>query len=87
MNIELKSLMGKSMLALLAASFLLTGCATAAPKEQPAAPAAKKCKVGFFIDRGSAGSGNLLLARLLYYMPEVELEFLLGQDLRDNTQR
>ena len=84
MNIELNRLLGKTMFALLAAAFLLTGCATAVPAEQPAPPAAKKCKVGFFIDRGSAGSGNLLLARLLYYMPEVELEFLLGQDLRDN---
>ncbi len=56
MNIKLNCLMVRSVLVFLAASFLLTGCATAAPTKQSPQPAAKKCKVGLFIDRGSAGS-------------------------------
>ena len=60
------------------------GCSTAAPTAQTAAqPAGKIIRTGLYVDRGSAGSGVVRLARILEFSPELELTLLTGQDLRD----
>lgn len=82
MRISWKEISAITLLPLAAAAMLAIAGCTSVPQTANAA-ATRKIKVGFFIDRGSTGSGNMRLARLLYYMPEVEFEFLLGKDLRD----
>ena len=84
--------MKKLLLSAAAALLLCAGCATTAKntpvKNAPAAKPAskpytgKKLKVGFYVDQGSRGTGVLLLARLLYYSPQIEtLTLLKGEDL------
>ena len=60
------------------------GCSTAAPSAQTdAQPAGKIIRTGLYVDRGSAGSGVVRLARILEFSPELDLTLLTGQDLRD----
>ena len=62
----------------------VNGCAAAAPATQTAVqPAKTVIKTGLFVDRGSAGSGVVRLARILEFSPELELTLLVGKDLRD----
>lgn len=60
------------------------GCSTTASAALTAVPSAGKIiKTGLYVDRGSAGSGVVRLARILEFSPELELTLLIGQDLRD----
>lgn len=76
-----------SLFLLTAAMLFLTACSTCCSEEKPATPAAipaaKRIKVGYYIDGGSRSSGVLHIARMLYYSPQFEVTLLDGKDLRD----
>ena len=74
--------MKKFLFSAAAILLLCAGCITV-PRTAAEKPyTGKKLKAGFYVDRGSSGTGVLRLARLLYYSPQIEtLTLLKGDDL------
>lgn len=73
---------------LLAAVLLLAGTACATQCELGKEGCAKekqaqRIKTGFYVERGSQGSGVLYWARLLTYSPQLDVVLLEGEDIRE----
>ena len=69
---------------LVLAALLLAGSACVSQGKNMLAEDNKtpRIKTGFYVDRGSRGSGVLHLARFLAYSPQLDLVLLDGEDLR-----
>ncbi len=77
--------MRKLFFAFFAAAVILSaGCvSTHSALEVKKVNAEKKIRTGFFVDDGSRGGGVFMIARLLYYAPQLDVTLLNGKDIRD----
>ena len=67
-----------------AAVILSAGCvSTHSALEVKKVNSEKKIRTGFFVDDGSRGGGVFMIARLLYYAPQLDVTLLNGKDIRD----
>ena len=76
--------MKKFLLLLIAAcalQFICNGCTTVKPLAASPA-AAKKVKIGLFVDNGASGNGVLHLASLIAHSPQTELVLIMASDIR-----
>ena len=65
----------------LAVLFSVAFCACLAAAPAGGGPV-KKVRAGFYADNGSEGPGMLLLARILFHSPGIEVTVISGEDLR-----
>ena len=65
-----------------AALFFVCGCNSCVQASPVAEAAAKKVRIGLFVDDGASGNGVLHLASLIAHSPQTELVLLLAEDIR-----